>query len=198
MSRAARSWRYMRRRRGRYRSRRKSMRSPRRAAAAGARGTRDVADTTPVPTGQPSRTTLVRSAAAQPAQGATLKPARAGLPEAHPVFQTGVVSRAMTPPPSAGPRPAMAQPPSAQVTARPQETTAPQPCCAAAGSQGSDRNACAGFTGNDIAASSRETAGPCWVAVAQRGVCRPADADGGPSRAAVREAASGSNTGRSG
>jgi hypothetical protein len=56
--------------------------------------------TTPVPQGRPSRTTLVRSAAAQPADGATLKPARAGLPAAHPAFQTGVVSRAMTPPPA--------------------------------------------------------------------------------------------------
>jgi hypothetical protein len=85
---------------------------------------------TPVPNGQPSRTTLIRSAAAQPAQGATLKPARAGLPAAHPVFQTGVVSRAMTPPPAAGARPAIAQPPSAQVTARapePPQAAEPRP-----------------------------------------------------------------------
>jgi hypothetical protein len=82
--------------------------------------------TTPVPSGQPSRTTLIHSAAAQPAHGVTLQPARAGLPAAHPVFQTGVVSRAMTPPPPAGSHPAMAQPPSAQMTARAQETTTPQ------------------------------------------------------------------------
>jgi hypothetical protein len=81
--------------------------------------------TTPVPNGQPSRTTLIRSAAAQPGHGATLKPARAGLPAAHPAFQTGVVSRAMTPPPTAGSRPAMVQPPSAQMTARAPETPAP-------------------------------------------------------------------------
>ncbi len=83
--------------------------------------------TTPVPNGQPSRTTLTRSAAAQPAHGATLKPARAGLPAAHPVFQTGVVSRPMTPPPTSGSRPAMAQPPSAQVTARAPEPVTPRP-----------------------------------------------------------------------
>jgi len=81
--------------------------------------------TTPVPAGQPSRTVLVRSAAAQPVHGAPLKPARAGLPAAHPVFQTGVVSRPMTPPPSVGAHAAIAQPPREQVTARAQETTAP-------------------------------------------------------------------------
>jgi hypothetical protein len=83
--------------------------------------------TTPVPAGQLSPTALVRSAAAQPAHGAPLTPARAGLPVAHPVFQTGVVSRPMTPPPSVGAHAAIAQPPREQVTARAQETTAPAP-----------------------------------------------------------------------
>lgn len=69
-----------------------------------------------------ARTLPVRSAATVPGNGATLKPARAGLPVARPAFQTGTLSRAMTPPPSTS-RPAVAQPPREQVTARSQETT---------------------------------------------------------------------------
>jgi hypothetical protein len=72
---------------------------------------------------QTARTLPVRSAGAVPANGATLKPARAGLPAARPAFQTGTLSRPMTPPPSASTRPAIAQPPREQVTARAQETT---------------------------------------------------------------------------
>jgi hypothetical protein len=81
-----------------------------------------------MPAATTSRALPVRSAGTILANGATLKPARAGLPAVRPAFETGTLARPVTPPPSvSAPRPSVTQRPAEQVAPRPQETTPATP-----------------------------------------------------------------------